>query len=139
MDKKKILTVDDDFNITRLLKFKLNKEGFDVLEAHNGEEALKIAASFKPDLILLDIMMPKMTGWEVNKKLREDSKLKNIPVIMVTAVSQLNEQLKSLKAEGVRDYIKKPFDFSELTSTVNRVLSQTKDNSLSSLNLDSKK
>jgi len=136
MDKKKILTVDDDFNITRLLKFKLNKEGFDVFEAHNGEEALKTATSLKPDLILLDIMMPKMTGWEVNKKLREDSKLKNIPVIMVTAVSQLNEQLKSLKAEGVRDYITKPFNFSELINTVNRVLSQTKENSLSSLNID---
>ncbi|HDP70041.1 MAG TPA: response regulator transcription factor [Actinobacteria bacterium] len=131
MDKKKILVVDDDFNIAHLLNFKLSKEGYEVEEACDGKDALLKAASFEPDLILLDIMMPIMSGWEVNEKLRKQPKLKNIPVVMVTAVDQLKEQIKSLEAEGIKDYITKPFDFSELLKTVEMVLTkQPESNSL---------
>ena len=140
MGKEKILIVDDDLNISRLLKFKLSKEGYETLEAHDGEKALMKAISFEPNLILLDIMMPKMNGWEVNRELKKHSKLREVPVIMVTAVDQLSEQLKSLDAENIKDYITKPFDFLELINTVKRVLSQpVKNNSLSTSSLNKKK
>ncbi len=140
MDKTKILIVDDDLNISRLLKFKLNKEGYDTLEAHDGEEALIKANSFRPNLILLDIMMPKMSGWEVNKELRKHPELRRVPVIMVTAVDRLDEQLKSLSEKNIKDYITKPFNFSELVNTVKRVLGQQiKNNSESSFSLGKNK
>lgn len=99
------------------------------MEAHNGEDALIKAVLFKPDLILLDVMMPKMNGWEVYGKLKEHAELKEIPVIMVTAVSQLDESFENINAQNIKGYIKKPFDFSELIKTIEKNLGQAVDGS----------
>ncbi|MDI6891614.1 MAG: response regulator [Actinomycetota bacterium] len=122
---KRILVVDDEPDIVALIRLKLMREGFEVVEAHNGEAAIKMVASSKPDLIILDIMMPGMNGWEVNERLKANPEYRDIPVIMLTALNEFDEQFKSLWA-GVRDYITKPFDFDELVSSVRKVLSEKK-------------
>ncbi len=122
---KRILVVDDEPDIVALIRLKLMREGFEVLEAHNGEAAIKMVASSKPDLIILDVMMPGMSGWEVNEKLKANPEYWDIPVIMLTALNEFDEQLKSFQAE-VRDYITKPFNFDEFIKSVKRVLSEKK-------------
>lgn len=122
---KRILVVDDEPDIVALIRLRLMREGFEVVEAHNGEAAIKMVASSKPGLIILDIMMPGMNGWEVNERLKANPEYRDIPVIMLTALNEFDEQFKSLQA-GVRDYITKPFDFDELVSSVRKVLSEKK-------------
>jgi DNA-binding response OmpR family regulator len=122
---KRILVVDDEPDIVALIRLKLMREGFEVVEAHNGEAAIKMVTRSRPDLIILDIMMPGMNGWEVNERLKANPEYRDIPVIMLTALDELDEQFKSLQA-GVRDYVTKPFNFDELVSSVRRVLSEEK-------------
>jgi len=120
MPKEKILVVDDEPAILNLAKVKLEKEGYGVITASSGHEAL-IKVDEKPDLIILDIMMPVMDGWEVYKKLRENPETKEIPVIVLTAVGQFEKQLEGLKAE-VSDYITKPFSPASLAVQVKKIL-----------------
>lgn len=119
----KVLVADDDKNICELLRLYLEKEGYNVRLAYDGEEALKYVADFRPDLLLLDVMMPKADGWQVLKELRHDSRT---PVIMITAKGQTYDKVLGLEL-GADDYITKPFDMQELLARVKAVLRRTSD------------
>ncbi len=118
---KKIVLAEDEPQIARLIEFKLKKEGYEVSWKENGEEALKAIKADKPDLILLDIMMPVMGGYEVLRRLKEDENLKSIPVIMLTARAQEKDVVKGIDM-GAEDYITKPFHPAELLARVKRIL-----------------
>ena len=118
---KKIVLAEDDAHIARLIIFKLEREGYELLWAQDGEEALETIKKNKPDLILLDIMMPVMDGYEVLKKLKEDENLKSIPVIMLTAKGQEQDVIKGFEY-GVEDYIIKPFRPAELAARIKKAL-----------------
>jgi len=104
--KKKILLVEDDTNLAAVYKSRLELEGFEIREVNNGEDALSAAIEFKPDLILLDAMMPKISGFDVLDILRNTSATTNIRVIMLTALSQPKDKERA-EALGVDDYLVK--------------------------------
>lgn len=112
--EKVILIVDDEKPIVDILKFNLEKEGFNVIFAHDGEAGLRLATEKNPDLILLDIMLPKMDGFDVCKKVREKS---NVPIIMITAREEEVDKVLGLEL-GADDYITKPFSIRELLARV---------------------
>ncbi len=116
---KKVLIVDDEHDLVHLVKISLEKNNFSVLTAHDGEEGLDKAKSEQPDLIVLDILMPKKDGWTFMRELKATDGIKNIPVIMLT----IREQLKDVfELEGVRDYVVKPFSAEELVTKINTCL-----------------
>ena len=115
---KKILVIDDEPDIVFLIKLILEKEGYKVIEANSGSEGLKLAKKEKPDLILLDVMMPDMLGWEVSKKIKADKELSKIPVAMLTVKSAAEDKLKSLEEARADWHIAKPIDREKLLSTV---------------------
>jgi len=119
--KKKILIVDDDEDIVNLIKVSLNLANFETREVFGGQEALDLLAKERPDLILLDIMMPNIDGYEVCRRIKKDKKLKSIPVILLTAKGQKSDAEKGLEI-GADDYIIKPFDPFELGERVRSVL-----------------
>jgi DNA-binding response OmpR family regulator len=121
MDKQKILIVDDDENIAELISLYLVKECFATEIAYNGNDALALIKSFNPDLILLDIMLPDIDGYEVCAELR---KTKNTPVIMLSAKGDVFDKVLGLKL-GADDYMVKPFDSNELVARVKAVLRRT--------------
>ena len=112
---KRILIVEDEIGISNFLTQGLEEEGFDVTVANNGVTGLELAINRKPNLILLDWMLPKMSGLEVCKKIRE--KNKEVPIIFLTARDTIQETIDGLKA-GANDYIKKPFSFDELLERI---------------------
>ena len=111
---------DDPYNI-KLLNFRLKSLGHELVFAVDGGEALKIATKEKPDLVLLDIMMPIMDGLQVLRKLKSQEKTKSIPVIMLTAKVQEKDIVGGLEA-GAADYVTKPFNFAELLARVNHAI-----------------
>ncbi len=111
---RKILVVDDEESIVKIIEYNLKKEGYEVLSAFDGEEGYKLAVEGKPDLILLDIMMPKMDGYEVCKKVRERS---DVPIIMLTARAEEVDKVVGLEL-GADDYVTKPFGNRELMARV---------------------
>lgn len=111
---KKILIVDDEKNIVDILKFNLKKEGFTTIEAYDGEQAIELALSEKPDLILLDVMLPKMDGFTVCRKLRQTL---STPILMLTAKEEEVDKVLGLEL-GADDYITKPFSQRELMARV---------------------
>jgi len=113
MDKK-ILIVDDEKPIVDILKFNLEKEGYKTIEAYDGEQAVEMALESKPDLIILDVMLPKMDGFSVCKKIRQ--KL-NCPIIMLTAKEEVVDKIIGLEL-GADDYMTKPFSIRELTARI---------------------
>src|SRR5512141_1803265 len=117
----KILCVDDEKLNLKLLKSILAPEGYEFLGAETGEAALAQVAQDPPDLILLDIMMPGMTGFEVLRKLRADEKTRLIPVVMVTALRETEDRVKALEA-GCDDFSSKPFDKTELLARVKSLI-----------------
>lgn len=123
---KKILVVDDEPEVVKLISLKLTKEGFEVLEASNGEEALEKILSEKPDVVLLDFMMPKMSGWDVFMRLKEDAVFRDLPIIAVTAMGHFEEIIKhpALEFDG---YIIKPFDTEEIVKKIREVLKISKE------------
>ena len=121
MAKQKILVVDDEEDILELLRFNLTKEGFAVVCAASGEEALKVARAEKPDLILLDLLLPGIDGLEVARRLKNDASTKEIPVIMVTAKGEEADIVTGLEV-GAEDYITKPFSRKVLIARVRAVL-----------------
>ena len=120
MDRK-ILIVDDEKNIVEIIAFNLKKEGYQVIKAGDGEEGVKMAMEENPDLILLDIMMPKMDGYEACKKIREK---KNTPIIMLTARAEELDKVLGLEL-GADDYVTKPFGVRELMARVKANLRKT--------------
>src|ERR671919_2907504 len=119
--QKRILVTDDDPVILRLLQVNLELEGYDVLLAHHGEEAYELAVAETPDLVILDIMMPRMDGYETVEKLKATDKTKDIPVVFLSAKAQQSDIEKG-KEYGVADYLTKPFDPTELLDVVDRLI-----------------
>ena len=118
MANEKILVVDDDTNICELLRLYLNKEGYQVTTANDGEEGLEKFNQLKPDMVLLDVMMPKMDGLEVCRRIR---KLGNTPVMMLTAKGETFDKVLGLEL-GADDYMVKPFDTKEVVARIKAVL-----------------
>ncbi|MEW6008207.1 MAG: response regulator transcription factor [Candidatus Omnitrophota bacterium] len=121
--KKKILIVDDEKELVALVSLHIKMLGYDVLSCDDGEEALKIAERELPDLMILDLMLPKIDGWEVCKRLRETQKTKDILVIMLTCRAETEDKLKGFEV-GADDYVTKPFSPRELVARVKRVLAR---------------
>ncbi len=120
--KNKILIVDDAEDTVELLKKRFRAEGYDTAEAYNGEEALATVPAYEPDLIVLDVMMPKMDGYEVCRRLKGDEKTRYIPIVMLTAKGEVEHKIKGLDI-GADDYMAKPFDYKELAARVRSLLS----------------
>lgn len=121
MSKQTILVVDDERDLLDLIEYNLKKEGFKVLKAENGEEGISKAKEHKPDLILLDIMMPKMDGLEAVEIMRKDDDLKKTPIIFLTARSDEKTEIDGLN-KGGDDYITKPISTTKLVSRIKAVL-----------------
>ena len=119
--KEKILIVEDEKDIVKMLEYNLKKEGFRVVDARDGEDALDLASREHPDLILLDLMLPGMDGLEVCKALKKESKTGSIPVIMLTAKSQESDKVVGLEL-GADDYVTKPFSPRELIARIKAVM-----------------
>jgi len=121
VSKSTILIVDDERDILDLIEYNLKKEGFIVVTAEDGEEGIERARQVKPDLVLLDIMMPKMDGLEVIDMMRQDATLKDIPVIFLTARSDEKTEVKGLD-RGADDFLTKPISTTKLVSRIKAVL-----------------
>ncbi|WP_138431136.1 response regulator transcription factor [Fodinibius saliphilus] len=120
-DKQTILVVDDEQDLLDLIEYNLQKEGFNVLKAENGLEGIEMAREHNPDLMLLDIMMPKMDGLEVVEKIREDKEVSHIPIIFLTARGDEKTEVEGLD-KGGDDYITKPISTTKLISRIKAVL-----------------
>lgn len=121
MQKEKILVVDDDKNICDLLRMYLEKEGYAVVMAHNGIDAVNAFNASNPDLILLDIMLPQLDGWQVCREIR---KVSEAPIIMLTAKDEVFDKVLGLEL-GADDYVTKPFDTKEIVARIKAVLRRT--------------
>ncbi len=122
MSDVKILIVDDDLNICELLRLYLEKNGFTTVLAHDGQSAVSIFNDSKPDLVLLDIMLPRLDGWQVCREIR---KVSDAPIIMLTAKGETFDKVLGLEL-GADDYITKPFDTKEVIARIKAVLRRTK-------------
>lgn len=121
MEKKKILVVDDEKNIVELIKMNLERSGFDIIPAYTGEEAIEKTFSILPDIILLDLMLPDIDGFEVCRTIKLNEKTKSIPIIMITAKSEESDKVIGLGL-GADDYVTKPFGIRELEARIKTVL-----------------
>jgi DNA-binding response OmpR family regulator len=120
-DQKRVLVTDDDPVILRLLQVNLELEGYEVLLAHHGEEAYDIALAEHPDLVILDIMMPRMDGYQTCEKLKATAETRDIPIVFLSAKAQQSD-IERGKEYGVAEYLTKPFDPSELLDVVERLV-----------------
>ena len=118
---RRVLVVDDDDDIRDLVAFRLDRAGYEVLRAGDGQQALDLAKEHQPDLAVLDVMMPKLTGYDVTRELRADAATSRIPVILLTARVQEADVARGFEA-GADDYVKKPFSPQELKARVQAVL-----------------
>jgi DNA-binding response OmpR family regulator len=118
---KKVLIVDDELNIVTALEFLLQKSGYEVMAAQNGDEALKRIESFAPDLVLLDVMMPRISGYEVCRRMRERPDWKHIKIVMLSAKGREAEVSKGVSL-GADLYVTKPFSNSELVGKIGELL-----------------
>ena len=117
-NRKRILVVDDEKGLVKIIRLNLEQDGFDVIEAFNGSQAMEKLRTTLPDLVLLDVMMPDTDGFTVLKMIRQ---IGNIPVIMLTAKGEEDDKIKGLEL-GADDYVTKPFSPRELTSRIRAVL-----------------
>ena len=123
---KCILCVEDEPEMIDLMRLILGRRGFEVKGANGGVEGLKMIRQELPDLVLLDLMMPDMDGWEVYQQMKADERTKNIPVIVVTAKAQSIDKVLGLHIAKVDDYIAKPFSPQDLMNSVEKVLGKSK-------------
>lgn len=121
-DQRKVLVVDDEADVLLLCRVNLEFEGYEVIEAGDGEEAMKKVRQHDPDVILLDVMMPKMDGWQVLAALKADPDTAEIPVVLLTAKVQDQDQIRGWSG-GAADYITKPFSPLALSQVLENVLS----------------
>jgi two-component system response regulator VicR len=117
-----VVCIEDEPDMIELLRLLLARRGFEVIGARGGKEGLTTVERVHPSLILLDIMMPEMDGWEVYRHLKENESTREIPVIVVSARAQAAERLAALQDAGVDDYITKPFGPGQLLGSIERVL-----------------
>ena len=121
MAKKKILVIEDEETCIKLLDMVVNKDTYDVIVATNGEEGIRKAIEAKPDLIFLDIMLPKVNGFEVAKRLRQDETLKSSPIIVISARAGKEGAQKALDA-GCQEFIAKPFKVGQIRDVIHRYI-----------------
>lgn len=121
MNYKKILIVDDDTNICELLRLYIEKEGFSTVIANDGEQAISVFSKEQPNLVLLDIMLPKLDGWQVCREIRKTS---DCPIIMLTAKGEVFDKILGLEL-GADDYVVKPFEAKEVVARIRAVLRRT--------------
>jgi DNA-binding response OmpR family regulator len=121
MERKKVLLADDEEDIKTVVRLYLESRGFEVLTAFDGLDAISTAELAQPDIILLDVMMPVMDGFEVARKLKANEKTRGIPIVMLSAASHAESIKKGLEA-GARDYLVKPFEPSKLEELIHSVL-----------------
>jgi len=126
----KIFIIEDEPSIIQLVKHNLEKNGFLVSSSLNGNDGLKELKKFQPDLLLLDWMLPDLSGIEICKNIRKDNSFKNLPVIMLTAKGEEEDKIKGLDS-GVDDYLTKPFSFNELMARIKAVLRRSNPNTVS--------
>jgi len=123
---KKVLVVDDEPSIRKLLKVALGNRGFEVLEAENGLDAMGVIAAEKPDLVVLDVMMPTMTGHEVHDRLRQKPDTRELPILFLSAAGTFEEQHREIAADPFSDYLPKPFKPSEVADHIAAMLDPAK-------------
>ena len=121
-EKKVVVCIEDEPEMIDLVKLILGRQGFDLVGAVGGREGLETVRRLKPDLVLLDLMMPDMDGWEVYQQMKADEDLKDIPVVVVTAKAQSIDKVLGLHIAKVDDYVTKPFGPQELLQSVRKVL-----------------
>ena len=132
MPNERILVVEDEEAILEVVSQAMKRHGFEVSTANNGDSALEMAYSLHPDIIILDIMLPKMDGWEVCRRLKREDETRNIPLIMLTARREERDVVEGLNL-GADDYIKKPFSLVELIARVKALLRRTRGRDLSTI------
>jgi DNA-binding response OmpR family regulator len=123
--KPTLLIADDDPEILTMLSLRLGKKGYEVFEAADGIQTLKQAREKRPDLVILDVMMPGKNGWEVARELRADAELRNVGIVMLTAIGEKVNELTS-PLYGADEYVDKPFDFADLEARIKRVIEARK-------------
>lgn len=126
MSKEKILIIEDEKDIVKMLDYNLKKEGFRVFSANNGEDGLDMARKGHPDLILLDLMLPEMDGLEVCRAVKNDTNSAHIPIVILTAKAQETDKIVGLEL-GADDYVTKPFSPRELIARIKAVLRRVKE------------
>ena len=122
MKKKTVMVIDDELNLIKLVKEVLETENYKVMSCTNGVDALKLLESVKPDLIILDIMMPYMSGMDVLRKIRENPQTKNLKVMLLTVVTKTEIGVDEMKKLKVKDFIGKPFEVDQLLKSVKKIL-----------------
>lgn len=125
--QRKVVCIEDDAAMIDLVKLILKNRGYDVIGATRGPDGLELIAAEKPDLVLLDLMMPDMDGWDVYQRMKADDFMKTIPVIVVTAKAQQIDKVLGLNIAKVQDYITKPFSPADLVKSINRVLGEAEE------------
>lgn len=123
MDAKRILVVDDEARVREMIEFRLRQFGYEVLQASNGRDALAVASREKPDLVLLDVMMPELDGFQVCGRLKQDEATRDIPVVMLTAKAEAKDVTRAFNS-GAVDYVVKPYDPAVLQQKVLQNLGQ---------------
>lgn len=121
---KKVMIVDDDPDIVEIIKLVVQDAGFETFEVYGGRECLYKIKDIEPDLVLLDIMMPDLNGWEVHRKLKEKEYTKDIPVVAVTAKTQALDKMVGLHLSKMEGYITKPFGRKELVDKVKEIIGE---------------
>jgi len=124
MCKKRILVVDDEPDMRKLVETRLRGSGYDVISANDGEEGLAKAKQLKPDLILLDIMMPKMEGTAMAETLKQEEITRNIPIIFLTSLVRKEEEKEIANMMGEYFFMAKPFDWQKLLSMIEKVITK---------------
>jgi DNA-binding response OmpR family regulator len=122
--RKLVLVADDDPDILDLVTFRLDRAGYEVVQARDGQEALEAALERTPDLCVLDVMMPRLDGYEVTRRLREESATRSVPIILLTARAQEADVQRGFES-GATDYVKKPFSPQELRARVEALLARS--------------
>ena len=125
--KNRVLVIEDEKEISLIMKLRLQSLGYEVLQAFDGEEGLKCAREAGPDLIVLDLVLPKVSGMQIIQALKNDDKYKSIPVVVVTGLTQDNQDIRAM-VERAEAYFLKPFDFVELTTMIADLLNNPKEN-----------
>lgn len=123
----RVVCVEDEPEMIDLIRLILGRKGYEVIGAHGGLAAFDVIQETLPDLILLDLMMPDMDGWEVYQQVKADAELSNIPVVVVTAKAQSIDKVLGLHIAKVEDYISKPFSPQELINSVEQVLARERE------------
>jgi two-component system response regulator VicR len=124
--KRRVVYIEDEPEMIDLVRLILNRRGYEIIGANGGREGLDVVRAQIPDLVLLDLMMPDMDGWDVYQQMKADEHTQNIPVIVVTAKAQSIDKVLGLHIAKVDDYISKPFSPQELVDSVEKVIAKNK-------------